>query len=249
MFALSHLALIEHHDPARHVLQRQLSGDPRFEVVAVAAEPTELPDPAHQRFDVIVYGAQLPTGAAFAATVRRLSCSGRVLIVADLATRQQVTQALAVGAFGCVGRQEDAEVLSRAVETVTHGCLHVAPGLATCFHTERQPAPEPVPELTPREQEALLWLATGLTHGQIARRMGLTESTISTYVKRIRGKLNVGNKAELTRKAIELGLLSEETGSGPDSSHQAAHPPSDARNPPAAPAPRPSAYPRAPRPA
>jgi len=242
MFALSHLALVEHHNSARHVLHRQLSGNPRFAVVAVAAEPTELPDPTHQRFDVIVYGAPLPTGAAFAATVRRLSCSGRVLIVADLATRQQVTQALAVGAFGCVGRQEDAEVLSRAVETVTHGCLHVAPGLATCFHTEHQPAPEPVPELTRREQEALRWLATGLTHGQIARRMGLTESTVSTYVKRIRGKLNAGNKAELTRKAIELGLLSEETGSGPDSSHQATHPPAD-------PAPRPSASLRAPRPA
>lgn len=61
--------------------------------------------------------------------------------------------------------------------------------------------------LAPRESEALGWLAVGLTHRQIAGHMGLTEATVSTYVKRIRSKLNVGNKADLTRAAIELGLL------------------------------------------
>jgi hypothetical protein len=39
--------------------------------------------------------------------------------------------------------------------------------------------------------------------------MGLTEATVSTYVKRIRNKLNVGNKAELTRMAIRFGLANE----------------------------------------
>jgi ATP/maltotriose-dependent transcriptional regulator MalT len=51
--------------------------------------------------------------------------------------------------------------------------------------------------------------AAGLTHRQIARRMMLTEATVSTYVKRIRNKLGVGNKADLTRKAFELGLFPE----------------------------------------
>ncbi|MEK8143043.1 LuxR C-terminal-related transcriptional regulator [Streptomyces sp. M10(2022)] len=46
----------------------------------------------------------------------------------------------------------------------------------------------------------------------MARRMDLTEATVSTYVKRIRNKLNVGNKADLTRKAIELGLLHDQAG-------------------------------------
>ena len=61
--------------------------------------------------------------------------------------------------------------------------------------------------LAPRESETLGWLAVGLTHRQIAGHMGLTEATVSTYVKRIRSKLQVGNKAELTRMAIGLGLL------------------------------------------
>ncbi|MBY8889480.1 LuxR C-terminal-related transcriptional regulator, partial [Streptomyces sp. PTM05] len=50
---------------------------------------------------------------------------------------------------------------------------------------------------------------TGLTHSQVARRMSLAETTVNTYVKRIRSKLNLGNKADLTRKAVQLGLLDE----------------------------------------
>jgi DNA-binding CsgD family transcriptional regulator len=56
------------------------------------------------------------------------------------------------------------------------------------------------PVLAPRELETATLLAQGLTHRQISRRMGLTEATVSTYVKRLRAKLNVGNKAELTKK-------------------------------------------------
>ena len=62
-------------------------------------------------------------------------------------------------------------------------------------------------KLAPREVEALGHIAHGLTHAQAATRMGVRESTIDTYIKRIRGKLKVGNKAELTRKAIELSVI------------------------------------------
>jgi DNA-binding NarL/FixJ family response regulator len=61
--------------------------------------------------------------------------------------------------------------------------------------------------LTPRETDTLQAIAQGLTHAQAARRLGLTEATVNTYVKRLRAKLNAGNKAELTRIAIERGHL------------------------------------------
>jgi DNA-binding NarL/FixJ family response regulator len=62
-------------------------------------------------------------------------------------------------------------------------------------------------KLAPREVEALGHIARGLTHAQAAKRMGVRESTVDTYVKRVRAKLNLGNKAELTRKAIELSVV------------------------------------------
>jgi RNA polymerase sigma factor (sigma-70 family) len=60
--------------------------------------------------------------------------------------------------------------------------------------------------LSERERQVLGHIARGLTQGQVARRLGISEHTVDTYVKRIRAKLGAGNKAELTRLALLGGL-------------------------------------------
>jgi len=64
--------------------------------------------------------------------------------------------------------------------------------------------------LAPREIETLQLIAQGFTYAQIATMMGLSQATVDTYAKRIRNKLNVTDKAEITRIAVELGHLVEE---------------------------------------
>jgi two-component system, NarL family, invasion response regulator UvrY len=115
--------------------------------------------------------------------------------------------ALRGGARAFLTREAGVEELLSAVRTARSGGIHLSPDLArhliaqaTDSGADRQP-------LARREIETLRWVAEGLTHGQISRRMGLTEATVSTYVKRIRTKLNAGNKADLTRAAIELGYV------------------------------------------
>jgi DNA-binding CsgD family transcriptional regulator len=61
--------------------------------------------------------------------------------------------------------------------------------------------------LAPRETEALALIAQGFTQAQAAVRMGVSATTVDTYMRRIRHKLGAGNKADLTRRALELGLL------------------------------------------
>lgn len=61
------------------------------------------------------------------------------------------------------------------------------------------------PRLSTREHQVLQQIALGLTHHQIGRRLGISQHTVDTYVKRIRAKLGLGNKAELTRAALALG--------------------------------------------
>jgi DNA-binding CsgD family transcriptional regulator len=61
--------------------------------------------------------------------------------------------------------------------------------------------------LSPREREVLHQVARGLTHGQIASMMGISRHTVDTYVKRIRSKLDLANKAELTRAAVLGGYV------------------------------------------
>ena len=59
-----------------------------------------------------------------------------------------------------------------------------------------------LPALSPREQQTLDLIALGHTHAQVAKRMGISKATVDTYVERIRAKLRVGNKADLTRAAL-----------------------------------------------
>jgi DNA-binding NarL/FixJ family response regulator len=205
----SRIAIVEHYDLARRGLENLLSISPLLRVVAVVAEPPEL-DGEQPPADVIVFGPSLRADEGLTDQVGALSPHGRVLVISDFTDRQPVAAVLRAGAYGCVTRHEDDDELLRAVTTVALGGLHVAPSLAARLHTELQmPAPAQL-ALPRREAEALRLLAAGLTHGQIARRMNLTEATVSTYVKRIRAKLNVGNKADLTRKAVELGLLRDD---------------------------------------
>lgn len=58
--------------------------------------------------------------------------------------------------------------------------------------------------LSPREQEVLRHLVEGCTHDQAARRIGISQHTVDTYVKRIRSKLGAGNKAQLVRAALTV---------------------------------------------
>ncbi|MEW9552458.1 LuxR family transcriptional regulator [Nonomuraea sp. NPDC050783] len=70
----------------------------------------------------------------------------------------------------------------------------------------RKPAPDqpPVrhPDLSGRENEVLQRVADGLTQQQIAQSMGISRHTVDTYLRRVRTKLGLGNKAELTRTAV-----------------------------------------------
>jgi DNA-binding CsgD family transcriptional regulator len=53
--------------------------------------------------------------------------------------------------------------------------------------------------LSLREEEVLAHLAQGLTYSQIGRRMGITASTVDTYLRRIRAKTGTHSGAELIR--------------------------------------------------
>jgi DNA-binding CsgD family transcriptional regulator len=58
--------------------------------------------------------------------------------------------------------------------------------------------PDPsVRRLTPREREVALLVADGLTDVAIAERLGLTLSTVGTYVQRVQRRLNLTGRTEI----------------------------------------------------
>jgi RNA polymerase sigma factor (sigma-70 family) len=58
------------------------------------------------------------------------------------------------------------------------------------------------PRLSPREREVLRLIAEGCTYLQVARRIGISTHTVSTYLRRIREKTDAQTLAELVRLAL-----------------------------------------------
>jgi DNA-binding NarL/FixJ family response regulator len=142
--------------------------------------------------------------------IAKLAVIGRPLVSSAWDQQPTVLAAIRAGARGLITRHCDERSISRTLQAVAEGGIGISPDLADRFLAEVSGAAEGDDgALAPREVETLRWIALGFTHTQIATRMGLSPATVNTYAKRLRAKLNVSNKAELTRVAIELGHLTQ----------------------------------------
>lgn len=143
---------------------------------------------------------------------------------------------LGAGAAAVISKDEPGSGIVRAIQLAAAG----SSGRTTL--TRASPGPAAIssvqanrPTLSDREQQVLVQIAHGRTHSQIATRLGISQHTVDTYVKRIRVKLDVGNKAELTRAALLGNFIAaredEETSSsaGITSPHTPASPESHPR--------------------
>jgi DNA-binding NarL/FixJ family response regulator len=119
---------------------------------------------------------------------------------------------LRAGASGVVSKREPGDRIVDAVRAVTSGARYCPGEPETAAVAERPDVAGY--HLSERENQVLRQISRGLTHGQIATRLGISPHTVDTYVKRIRAKLGVGNKAELTRAAL-LGRVASEEPAGP----------------------------------
>ena len=79
--------------------------------------------------------------------------------------------------------------------------------LSTGGPSRRGPAPSP--QLTERETEVLRLVAKGLSYKQIAERLVLSHRTVQNHVQNTLNKLQLHNRVELVRYAIEQGLDDE----------------------------------------
>lgn len=136
--------------------------------------------------------------------VGRAVLGAPVLLVGSPGHDELVARCVGLGASGFIDRRASFRSIELAILTVVSGRVFVG------SDADRTPPSVAVGEtkvLSTREYQVLQQIARGLTHSQIARRLQISQHTVDTYVKRIRGKLAVGNKAELTRAAVlSVGL-------------------------------------------
>jgi len=123
-----------------------------------------------------------------------------LLTVADL-DETAAQRYLRAGAQGVLDRCADPRMLVEAVRTVAGGRSFAGAAPAGLEPVAGEPSPA-TKELSHREHQVIQLIARGMTHGQIARRLGLSPHTVDTYIRRVRAKLELGNKADLTRAAL-----------------------------------------------
>jgi DNA-binding NarL/FixJ family response regulator len=206
--------VVDDHPMWRDAVERDLE-EAGFEVVGVAANGTE----ALARFpaarpQVLVLDLQIPApnGVEVTAEVLRQDPSARVLILSASGEQGDVLEAVKAGATGYLVKSASRAELLDAVRRVAAGDTVFTPGLAGLVLGEYRRLSEPAaadpgnPELTERETEVLKMVAKGLSYRQIAERLVLSHRTVQNHVQNTLRKLQMHNRVELTRYAIEQGL-------------------------------------------
>lgn len=206
--------VVDDHPMWRDAVERDLAAA-GFEVVAVAADGHQ----AIARFtavrpQVVVLDLQIPgpSGVEVAAQVLETDPSARVLILSASGEQGDVLGAVKAGATGYLVKSASRAELIDAVRRVAAGDTVFTPGLAGLVLGEFRRMAEgprdddPRDELTDRETEILKMVAKGLSYKQIAERLVISHRTVQNHVQNTLRKLQMNNRVQLTRFAIEHGL-------------------------------------------
>jgi len=144
----------------------------------------------------------------------------RVLVLSASGEHADVLEAVKAGASGYLLKSSSVEDLVDAVTRTADGDAVFTPGLAGLVLGEYRrmaadPEPKDQPRLTDRETDVLRLVAKGMTARQIATKLVLSHRTVENHVQSTLRKLQLHNRVELARYAIEHGLDAE-----PDSASQ-----------------------------
>ncbi|MEV2247836.1 response regulator transcription factor [Streptomyces sp. NPDC049970] len=210
--------VVDDHPMWRDAVARDLT-ESGFDVVATAGDgPSAVRRAVAVGPDVLVLDLNLP-GMPGVQVCKELVGSHpglRVLVLSASGEHADVLEAVKSGATGYLLKSASTRELTDAVRATAAGDPVFTPGLAGLVLGEYRrlasgPAPaaadDPkVPQLTDRETEVLRLVAKGLSYKQIAERLVISHRTVQNHVQNTLGKLQLHNRVELVRYAIEAGL-------------------------------------------
>jgi DNA-binding NarL/FixJ family response regulator len=212
--------VVDDHPMWREGVARDLT-EAGYAVVATAANGTEaLTRGAAVRPRVVVLDLQIPAPSGVEVTAKLIEDDPtvRVLILSASGEQQDVLEAVKAGSTGYLVKSASREELVSAVARVAAGDTVFTPGLAGLVlgeyrrlsDTPETSADPGTPRLTERETEVLRLVAKGMSYKQIAERLFLSHRTVQNHVQNTLRKLQLHNRVELTRYAIEQGLDDDE---------------------------------------
>jgi two-component system, NarL family, invasion response regulator UvrY len=160
--------------------------------------------------DILLLDIAMPgrNGLDTLKSVRQEFPQVKVLVLSMYPEDQFGLRALKAGAVGYLNKASAPDVLLEAVERVASGRRYISPALAELLAESVSDGDLPRYKLlSDREFQTLKLIASGKQLSQIAEELHLSPKTVSGYRGRLMDKMKFSTNAELTRYAIENGLV------------------------------------------
>ena len=194
-----------------------LGTEPDIEIVAEASDGREAVQAVRQHpTDVVLMDIRMPNVDGLEATRRILDGSRdppRIIVLTTFDLDEYVYEALRAGASGFLLKDAPEERLVAAIRVAADGGSLFAPSVTRRLIERFASAPGPtamtddLDRLTPREAEVLRLMARGLSNGEIAETLVVTEHTAKTHVAHILDKLDLRDRVQAVVLAYESGLV------------------------------------------
>jgi DNA-binding NarL/FixJ family response regulator len=196
--------VVDDHQLVRVGLITLLEAAPDIQVAGEAANGQQAIEAAAATTpDVVLMDLSMPVLDGVAATRLLLAerPDTRVVALTSFSDRQRVTDILAAGATGYVLKDCRPDELLAAVRAAADGHVPLDPRVAAALLPAREPPL--ADQLSEREKQVLRLVAAGLANKQIARRLGIAESTVKVHTGNIFRRIGVTDRTSAALWARE----------------------------------------------
>lgn len=165
-----------------------------------------------EKWDIIISDISMPgrSGVEIIKLIKELAPKIPVLILSIHAAEQYAVRTLKVGASGYLTKESAPEELVKAIKQIVSGRRYITADIADLLVDQQGGIDDnnrPHKQLSNREFEVMKMIAIGIKVSDIAEKLSLSVSTVSTYRARILEKMYLSSNAELTKYAMTNGLL------------------------------------------
>ena len=214
------ILLVDDHTLFRRGLGALLAREADFVMVGDAADAGEAQRRAQQlQPDLILLDNHLPgvTGIDALPALRQAAPEARILMLTVSEDEQDLAAALRAGASGYLLKTMDGDALARAIRRAMGGASVVAEELtgklvAALRETngpDPSTPPSPLDSLSPREQDILRGITRGESNKEIARSLGIAETTVKIHVQHVLRKLDVPSRVHAAVIGAEQGVAAQ----------------------------------------
>jgi DNA-binding NarL/FixJ family response regulator len=206
------ILIVDDHPIVRQGLRSLLSNYDTFEVVGEAATVDDALDLfSRLRPDVTLVDIRLGTasGLDLLDAILEERPDARVVVVSSFDDDEYVTRSLRAGALGYVLKVDSPSVLVSAIEAVATGERALSPRVTSQLVEQLmgEAAGVDEPDLDSLERQMLSMLSRGLSNGQIADELYMSDTTVKRRLRVVFTKLGVSRRAEAVGVAARRGLL------------------------------------------